>query len=76
MGNHGDLRMKNVLVDQDGGICAILDWEKCMSIVAPHWELALALHDLSIDEKQAFLAGYGLSPEGAGDRARSDLYSI
>lgn len=29
----------------------------------PHCEFALALHDLNIDEKQAFLAGYGLSPE-------------
>ncbi len=31
-----------------------------MSNLAPHWELSLALHDLSIDEKQTFLEGYGL----------------
>ena len=58
--NHGDLRMKNLLVEKDGRISAILDWEQCTSNITPHWEFALALHDLNIDEKQAFLAGYEL----------------
>uniref|UniRef100_Q021R5 Aminoglycoside phosphotransferase n=1 Tax=Solibacter usitatus (strain Ellin6076) TaxID=234267 RepID=Q021R5_SOLUE len=58
---HGDLRLKNVLVDEKGSISAILDWETCTSNLAPEWELALALHDLSIDEKQEFLFGYGLN---------------
>jgi hygromycin-B 4-O-kinase len=57
---HGDVRLKNVIVDERGEIVALLDWENCTSNVAPHWELSIALHDLSIDEKQAFLAGYGL----------------
>lgn len=61
--NHSDLRLKNVIVDEDGGINAIIDWEECVSAVAPQWELAIALHDLSIDEKQAFIAGYGVAPE-------------
>jgi aminoglycoside phosphotransferase (APT) family kinase protein len=59
--NHGDLRLKNVLVDGKGRISAILDWEKCSSQLAPEWELSLALHDLSIDEKEALVSGYGLS---------------
>jgi aminoglycoside phosphotransferase (APT) family kinase protein len=59
--NHGDVRLKNTLVDANGKIVAIIDWEDCMSNLAPHWELSLALHDLSIDEKQEFLQGYGLS---------------
>jgi aminoglycoside phosphotransferase (APT) family kinase protein len=59
--NHGDLRLKNIIVEESGAIAAIIDWEKCMSNLAPHWDLSLALHDLSIDEKQEFLAGYGLS---------------
>jgi aminoglycoside phosphotransferase (APT) family kinase protein len=59
--NHGDLRLKNAMVDEQGKITAILDWEKCISNPAPHWELSHALHDLSIDEKQEFLKGYGLS---------------
>jgi aminoglycoside phosphotransferase (APT) family kinase protein len=58
--NHGDLRLKNVLVNERGHIVAVLDWENCSSNLAPEWELSLALHDLSIDEKQAFLEGYGL----------------
>ena len=59
--NHSDLRLKNVIVDDDGEIAAIVDWEECMSTIAPQWELSIALHDLSIDEKQLFLEGYGLS---------------
>ena len=58
--NHGDLRLKNVIVDDDGEITAILDWEDCLSTIAPQWELSIALHDLSIDEKQIFIDGYGL----------------
>jgi aminoglycoside phosphotransferase (APT) family kinase protein len=58
--NHGDIRLKNVIVNEAGKITAIIDWEDCVSHLTPHWELSLALHDLSIDEKQEFLAGYGL----------------
>ena len=60
--NHGDLRFKNVIVDDDGEITAILDWEECLSTVAPQWELSIALHDLSIDDKDLFIEGYGLDP--------------
>jgi aminoglycoside phosphotransferase (APT) family kinase protein len=59
--NHGDLRLKNVIVDDDGEIAAILDWDDCISTIAPQWELSIALHDLSIDEKQLFIEGYGLN---------------
>lgn len=58
--NHGDIRLKNVIVDESGKINAIIDWETCTSNLAPHWELSLALHDLGIDGKQHFLEGYGL----------------
>jgi hygromycin-B 4-O-kinase len=61
--NHGDLRLKNVIVDQRGSISAILDWEQCISSLAPEWELSVTLHDLSIDAKQEFLNGYGIGPE-------------
>jgi hygromycin-B 4-O-kinase len=59
--NHSDLRLKNVIVDEGGDIVAIVDWEECVSTIAPQWELSIALHDLSIDEKHAFIDGYGLS---------------
>jgi aminoglycoside phosphotransferase (APT) family kinase protein len=58
--SHGDIRLKNVIVGETGKIIAILDWENCTSNVAPYWELSLALHDLTMDEKQKFLEGYGL----------------
>jgi aminoglycoside phosphotransferase (APT) family kinase protein len=61
--NHGDMRLKNVIVDEDGEITAIVDWEECLSTVAPEWELSIALHDLSIDEKQQFINGYRLDSE-------------
>jgi aminoglycoside phosphotransferase (APT) family kinase protein len=59
--NHGDLRLKNVLVDEEGEITAIVDWDDCLSATAPQWELSIALHDLTIDEKHAFIGGYGLT---------------
>ena len=59
--NHGDLRLKNVLLDDAGEIKAIIDWENCISGPAPEWELSIALHDLSIDEKEVFLESYGIS---------------
>lgn len=59
--NHGDMRLKNVLVGEKGQIAAVLDWEFCSSNVAPYWDLSLALHDLSVDAKHEFLLGYGLS---------------
>ncbi len=59
--HHGDMRLKNVLVG-DCTVTAVLDWEYCVSSIAPFWDLSVALHDLSIDGKHAFLSGYGLSP--------------
>ena len=61
--NHGDLRLKNVMLDARGKISAIIDWEQATSNWAPYWELAIALHDLGVDEKEAFLDGYGISPK-------------
>lgn len=66
--NHGDLRLKNLLVDRSGEIEAVIDWEFCVSS-APHWDVSLALHDLSIDQKQALLRGYGLSSSDVRDMA-------
>jgi hypothetical protein len=49
-----------VLVDRKGAITATVDWEHCVSNDVA-WELSVALHDLSMDEKQQFLAGYAVS---------------
>jgi hygromycin-B 4-O-kinase len=60
--HHGDLRLKNVLVHAKGGIAALVDWDDAISAPAPFYDLAIALHDLWADEREAFLEGYGLSP--------------
>jgi len=60
--HHGDMRLKNIIVDHEGQVAAILDWEHCTSSVPALWDLSIALHDLTIDEKQAFLQGYGYAP--------------
>lgn len=62
---HGDLRMKNVIVEEDGQITAIVDWDDCLSTIAPAWELSTALHDLTIDEKQSLIEGYGCTEQMA-----------
>ena len=67
--NHGDMRLKNVLVDDPGAITAVIDWEFCTSNVAPYWDLSVALHDLSVDAKQEFLTGYGLTDSEVRDMA-------
>lgn len=67
--NHSDLRLKNVIVDEGGDIAAIIDWEDCLSTIAPEWELSIALHDLAIDEKQAFIDGYGLTVQQVKEMA-------
>ena len=67
--NHGDLRLKNVIVDEDGEIAAIVDWEDSISTIAPQWDVSIGLHDLSIDEKHLFIEGYGLSHGDIEDMA-------
>ncbi len=59
--NHGDIRLKNVIINDSAKIIAIIDWEDCTSNPAPYWDLSIALHDLGIDEKQEFLSGYGIN---------------
>lgn len=59
--HHGDLRLKNMMVDEDCRISAIIDWENSISSIPPYWDLSIALHDLTIDEQVYFLKGYGLN---------------
>lgn len=63
--NHGDLRLKNVIVDTAGSIQGLIDWECSIASIGSDWDLSIALHDLSIDAKEVFLKGYGLTPNAA-----------
>jgi hygromycin-B 4-O-kinase len=58
---HGDLRLKNIIVSPKGIIKAVIDWEDCLSAIGPAWDLSIALHDLPVDGQQRFLEGYGIS---------------
>lgn len=69
--NHGDIRLKNVIVNNKGEILALIDWDNCTSSMAPYWDLSIALHDLSIDGKQRFLEGYGMKPDEFSDIANT-----
>jgi aminoglycoside phosphotransferase (APT) family kinase protein len=65
---HGDLRLKNAIVDpKTGRLAALIDWDECRSLPGAAWDLSIGLHDLGIDEKQAFLAGYGMTPKSFAD---------
>lgn len=65
---HGDLRLKNVIVDpKTCRLAALIDWDQCCSVPGPAWDLSVALHDLGVDEKEAFLAGYGMRPKEYAD---------
>ena len=61
--NHGDMRLKNVIINDAGKINGIIDWEHASSNIAPYWDFSIALHDLSIDAKQQFLEGYGIKTD-------------
>ncbi len=64
---HSDVRLKNVMADENGKVTAIIDWDNSISTIGAEWELSIALHDLGIDEKQLFLEGYGIKPKKMAD---------
>lgn len=57
--NHSDLRVKNVIVDEEGH----LGDRRLGGVRLNNLASVTLLHDLSIDEKQIFLEGYGLSSD-------------
>ena len=65
--NHGDLSLKNTIVDR-GGKVNLLDWGSAEAAVVPHHDLIQMLKmqmlegDPSDEEIAAFLEGYGISP--------------
>ncbi len=64
--NHGDLSLKNVIVDESGKV-TLLDWGSAEASMVPHHDLIqlLKMNMLEDDpddgEIQSFLEGYGLS---------------
>lgn len=65
--NHGDLSLKNTLVDVTGEV-KLLDWGSAEVHITPHWEIIqmldaqTAMNTPDDRSMQAFLEGYGLMP--------------
>jgi aminoglycoside phosphotransferase (APT) family kinase protein len=65
--NHGDLSLKNTIVDACGGV-TLLDWGSAEAGIVPHHDLIQMLKmnvlegDPDGESIQAFLDGYGISP--------------
>ncbi|KKI89450.1 hypothetical protein WQ54_26680 [Bacillus sp. SA1-12] len=62
---HGDLSLKNTIVNKDG-LVSLLDWGSAAVNIVPHWDLILCLQclidgKLNAAEFQAFLEGYGIT---------------
>jgi aminoglycoside phosphotransferase (APT) family kinase protein len=64
--NHGDLSLKNVIVEADGKVC-LLDWGSAEAGIVPQLDLIQLLkmnmleNDPTVAELQEFVAGYGLT---------------
>lgn len=65
--NHGDISLKNAIIDKHGTI-TLIDWGAAEASVVPHHEL-IELYRMNMREGdpdnaqiQAFLDGYGISP--------------
>ena len=59
--NHSDIRLKNLLIDKQGKITVLLDWENAIATAAPYWELSTCLIDLKEADRILMLEGYGMS---------------
>ena len=72
--NHGDISLKNTIVNQEKQVI-LLDWELAEVSVVPHATVAQLMHyqilgleeGPNIDEFKAFLDGYGISEEDLAD---------
>lgn len=62
---HRDLVLRNVKVDENGKIVAVLDWDNASSHLAPSLEFALSFEDPDNENEGvgAFREGYGLTEE-------------
>ena len=64
--NHGDISLKNVIVDEAGGV-NLIDWGSAEASIVPHHDLIEILKMNMLEnapdkeEIQAFLNGYGIS---------------
>ena len=71
--NHGDLSLKNTIVDQDDQV-SLLDWGSALVQAVPYYDLSqivkneIESNDPNQEQTRAFLRGYGLSSSNAEKR--------
>ena len=78
--NHGDLSLKNVVVDESGKV-NLLDWGSAEASIVPHHDLIQMLKMNMLENEpddaaiQSFLDGYGIS-QSAFEHMRPTLQSL
>ena len=78
--NHGDISLKNTIVDTRGRV-NLLDWGSAEAGIVPHHDLIQMLKmnmlegDPDVEEIRTFLNGYGISP-GELERMMPELESL
>jgi aminoglycoside phosphotransferase (APT) family kinase protein len=82
---HGDFGLHNVLVSEHGDITGVFDWDEMTFARAPEWEFGYmwswlsdwpgAWSRITPAQWDAFLAGYGMSPEAFENR-RWDIDAV
>ena len=80
--NHGDLSLKNVMIDQQGSV-RLLDWGSALVHNTPYYDVSQMLksqaetNDPDAEEVWAFLSGYGLSStEGEEICSKSAIFLL
>jgi aminoglycoside phosphotransferase (APT) family kinase protein len=70
--NHGDLSLKNTILEPSGKV-TLLDWGSAEVNIVPHWDIIqilkchLELKNPNESHIRDFLDGYGISPKGFKD---------
>jgi Ser/Thr protein kinase RdoA (MazF antagonist) len=59
--NHGDLILKNVILDEGGKIVSVIDWDDAIYHRAPAYEIMSITRDNLPEDIEYFLEGYGIS---------------
>ena len=74
---HGDLSLKNVIVD-DGSV-QVIDWGCAHGHLVPHYDLGVILAESLVEHSPEFVAlldGYGLDPTSFSREARADVFNL
>jgi aminoglycoside phosphotransferase (APT) family kinase protein len=78
--NHGDISLKNTIVNKNGTV-TLLDWGSAEVNIVPHWDLIQLLqchmeaNNPDNSHIEAFLDGYGISQQQYG-QMREQLYTL